>query len=64
MSEYVWIDATEVRSTDRARLFETEAGEVWIPKSAIGAANKKTGRVEVARWLAEKRGLVDGKDDR
>lgn len=57
--EYVWIDAEEIRSTDLAILFDTENGEVWIPKSAIGARNKKTNRVEIKRWLAVKEGFAE-----
>lgn len=52
-----------VRSTKMAELHDLgDHGEVWIPKSVIGA--RGTNRIELARWWAEKEGLVDAKDNR
>lgn len=62
---HTWIDVDmegPVRQTDLAEYHSTEAGLLWIPKSVIGARNLKTGRIEVARWWAEKNGLADEKD--
>jgi hypothetical protein len=59
----VWIDTDGlVRPSEKAELHNIGDEEVWIPKSVIGA--KGDGRIEVARWWAEKKGLTDPKDGR
>lgn len=55
---HVWIDGDgPIRETEKAELHGTDAGEVWIPKSVIGA--RSSSRLEVARWWAEKNGLAE-----
>jgi len=54
-----------IRETDKALLFETEeAGEVWIPKSAIHDDSEiwkdgqDPGELIVKNWFAEKEGWI------
>lgn len=67
-SEYVWIDVSgPINEKPLAYLFDTDAGEIWIPKSQLGARKKTadlTGfkRIEIPRWLAAREGLIDSKD--
>lgn len=77
--KYIWIDVVgPIRETDKAMLFETEQGEIWIPKSHMGAHKESDGptwgvvatpsetthwsRLEVTRWIAEQKGLVEAED--
>lgn len=66
-AETVWVDAQDLRQTDKALLCETEAGEVWLPKWAAHAVKRNAAgaiiRREVDRWWAEKKGLADAKDE-
>lgn len=64
MSEtHIWIDVDgPLRETEKAVKYETDVGTIWIPKSVIGAS--AAGRLELARWWAEKTGIVDPKDAR
>lgn len=62
----IWIDVFVVRETELAYLFQTEAGDVWVAKSTIGARKKEEGdvlvRIEIPTWIAKKKGLLDAKD--
>lgn len=65
MSEHhVWINTFGVvAETGLAERHETNAGEIWIPKSVICA--RKDGpypKLEIKRWFAKKKGLIDDKD--
>lgn len=63
----VWIDVGYIRHTEKAILFDTDAGEVWIAKSQIGARTKVSAgihRIEIPEWLAKQENLNDGKDGR
>ncbi len=65
--ETVWIDVEgPLKTTPKAYLFDTEAGETWVPKSQLGAikGHIETGvdRIEVNTWWAKKHGLADEKD--
>lgn len=57
-------DATPIRETDKAVLFEIEGEETWIPKSVIHEdsevwkADQSAGTLVVAGWWAEKNGLA------
>lgn len=65
--EYVEISGRVLKTTDKACLFEMEEYEpeesvIWIPWSAIednGEPLTKgwSGRIYIARWLAENEGL-------
>lgn len=66
--ETIWMDVEFVRETEKARLFDTEHGEVWIPKSkkVTGAMKREGGqivRIEVYRWFAKNEGWIDDKDE-
>jgi predicted NUDIX family NTP pyrophosphohydrolase len=59
--ETVKIKAALMKETTLAGLYETDAGEVWIPKSQIVDGDDEM--VEVERWFAEERGLIDEDDE-
>lgn len=62
---HVWINTFGmVQETEKAELHATEEGELWIPKSVIGARSTERGRLELARWWATKSGLVADRKDR
>jgi hypothetical protein len=68
-STHVWIEVTgPIRETDKAYLYETAAGEIWVPKSQLGARKKglngKHVKIELPRWIAKEKGLLDEKDER
>lgn len=61
-SEHVRIpEATLIRQTEKAGLFEIEDEEIWLPWSQVEdsgpAKNGDTGPLYVPRWLAEKNHL-------
>jgi len=61
---YIWIDVYGMRrETKLAILYETDEGEIWFPKSQVGAhATDKDGkhiRLEVTQWIAEQKGLIE-----
>lgn len=63
-SETVWLDVYAVKSeTDKAMLLETDVGEVWIPKSQMKARRTNNvgqiERLEIPRWLADGKGLIN-----
>ena len=65
--EYVWVAASgPMRETEKAFLYETGAGEIWITRSQLGARKKgpegKHIRIELPKWLAIEKGLFDPKD--
>ena len=52
-----------VRETDKAFLFLLDSGETWVPKSVVEDADDIAEgdddlEVEVAKWFAEKEGLI------
>jgi hypothetical protein len=56
-NELVPIDFDEiVRETDKAKLFKTAVGEVWIPKSQIEDEGDDV--IMIPEWLAIEKGLV------
>jgi hypothetical protein len=57
----VKIKAVLVKETALAGLYETDEGEVWIPKSQIVDGDDET--LEITRWFAEEHGLVDEEDE-
>jgi hypothetical protein len=64
--EWTWIDVKgPFRDSGHSVLVETRKGDLWIPKSQIGAKKKDPNdpqrwiRIEVRRWLAKKEGLVE-----
>lgn len=68
MGEYTWIDVSgPIAKGEKADLFDTDAGELWIPKSQTAARKRDEGhatvRLEVTAWWARKHGLLDEKDD-
>ncbi len=57
---------TAIRETEKALLCEIGGDEMWIPQSVIDDDSEcykegDEGDLVVARWWAEKNGLVDGK---
>jgi hypothetical protein len=57
MGELVWVTFTKVlRETDRAYLFLTRDGEIWLPKSQIEDLGAH-GEVQIPKWLAEEKEL-------
>ena len=59
--EYVEIDVRTLHWTEFAVLFDVGGDEdVWIPKSALEdwPDKRQNGVAIVARWFAEKKGLV------
>ena len=69
MPSHVWVDIHAVkRETGAAVLAETAAGEVWIPKSQMRARKKdehgQIVRLELPRWIAAEKGLIDDRDCR
>lgn len=61
--KYIWIDVEgPLRETDQAVLYDTDEGEVWLPKSQIGAHKDEDGkhtRLEITEWIAEQKGLTE-----
>jgi hypothetical protein len=58
-----WIDVRgPTRETDKAFLYVTEIGDVWVPKSQIGGRKKNEKgehvKIEMPKWLAENKGLI------
>lgn len=57
-------EATPIRETDKAVLFELDGEEIWIPKSVIHADSEvwsesdEPGSLVVNRWWAEKNGYI------
>lgn len=45
-----------VRESDKAKLFKTSEGEVWIPKSQI--VDEGDDVITIPEWLAVEKGLV------
>ena len=65
----MWIKVTgPIRETEKAYLYETAAGEIWVPKSQLGARKKGPDgshvKIELPRWIAKEKGLLDPKDAR
>ena len=63
--QYTWIDVEGPHNvTEKARLFKTDEGDKWIPKSVTGAMKKDnagfTIRLEVEMWWAKANNLDDG----
>lgn len=59
--EMVDIDCEIVDETDRAYLVAIDDNEFWVPKSLSEweeKSNKIDGTLTVARWFAEKEGMV------
>lgn len=61
---YVWIEVSGmIRETDKAFLYATKIGEVWIPRSQLGARKKGPDgqhiKIELPRWIAVDKGLYD-----
>lgn len=62
-----WITVGFIRDTDKAILFDTDAGQVWIAKSQIGGRKSDEAgihRIEIPAWLAKSENLADSKDGR
>lgn len=64
--ETIWLDVAVVLERPLAYLFDTDAGEVWIAKSTIGASKRDTSgepvRIEIPVWIAKEKGLWEGDD--
>lgn len=62
--DIVWFDVVQERESEGAFLFVVEGEEMWIPKSQVRARRKdpagKIVRCEFTRWIADKKGLLDG----
>jgi len=61
MAGFVEVECERVRESDAAVLIDVGGTEVWIPLSQVKAMHfnqEGKGSIEVAEWLAEKRGLV------
>lgn len=53
------VDYTDMlHETDKAILFETDVGEVWIPKSEIVEHDEDAMTVMIPTWLAEEKDLA------
>lgn len=62
-SEYLWIDVEGPFDTsDKALLYETSVGRIWLPRSQCGARKKNPdgshSRIEVSKWIAREKGLL------
>jgi predicted NUDIX family NTP pyrophosphohydrolase len=57
----VKIKAVLVKETAQAGLYETDDGELWVPKSQIVDGDDE--EIEITRWFAEEHGLVDEDDE-
>lgn len=56
-NELVVIDIDGIsRETEKAKLFQTAEGEIWIPLSQISDEGDDV--ITIPRWLAEEKGLV------
>jgi hypothetical protein len=66
-SEHIWIDVEgPFETSDKAFLYETKVGRIWLPKSQCGARKKNPDgshcRIEITKWVAREKGLLrDGR---
>lgn len=44
------------RETDKAKLFQTAEGEIWIPVSQI--EDETDDEITIPEWLAKEKGLI------
>lgn len=59
LDELTTFDYTDMlHETDKAILFETGMGEVWIPKDEIVEHDEDAMTVTIPTWLAEEKDLV------
>lgn len=57
------LDATALRSTDKALLVEVDGEELWIPHSQIDDDSEvyregDAGQLVISEWIAKQKGLV------
>lgn len=62
VSDYTWIDVEgPFETSDKAFLYETCVGRIWIPKSQCGARAKNPDgshrRIEITKWIAREKGI-------
>ena len=61
-SSHVWVDVTVKQDRPLSLLVDTPQGEIWLPKSTIGARKKDDAgniiRIEVRRSMAEEKGIT------
>jgi hypothetical protein len=60
---FTWIDVEgPFETTDKAFLYETSVGRIWVPRSQCGARKKNPDgshcRIEVTTWIAREKGLI------